>query len=80
MLRIKSLPTIVYYIPKKLFLALVVLVHKCGKLPSYIIGENIVRDTLMVKYGHLIYPRQHGFLKDKSCTTKLVDFSDSLLV
>ena len=36
--------------------------------------ERIVRDELMARGGHLIYPRQHGFLKNKSCTTQLVDF------
>ena len=40
--------------------------------------ERIVRDELMMKCGHLVDPRQHGFLKDKSCTTQLVDFCDSL--
>ena len=32
--------------------------------------ERIVRDELMVKCGHLIDPRQHGFLKNRSCTTQ----------
>ena len=38
----------------------------------------IVRDELMAKCSHLIDPRQHGFLQNKSCTTRLVDFCDSL--
>ena len=40
--------------------------------------ERIVRDELMARCGHLIDPRQHGFLKNKSCTTQLVDFCDSV--
>ena len=32
----------------------------------------------MLKCGHLIDARQHGFLKGKSCTTQLIDFCDSL--
>ena len=40
--------------------------------------ERIIRDELMLKCGHLIDDRQHGFLKGKSCTTQLVDFCDSL--
>ena len=42
--------------------------------------EQIVRDELMVKRGHLIDPRQHSFLKNRSCscTNQLVDFCDSL--
>ena len=32
----------------------------------------------MARCGHLIDPRQHGFLKNKSCTTQLVDFCDSV--
>ena len=37
-----------------------------------------MRDELMARCGHLIDPRQHGFLKNKSCTTQLVDFCDSV--
>ena len=43
--------------------------------------ERIVRDELMIKCGHLIDPRQHGCplpIKNRSCTTQLVDFCDSL--
>ena len=40
--------------------------------------EIIVRDELMARCGHLIDPRQHGFLKNKSCTTQLVDFCESV--
>ena len=40
--------------------------------------ERIIRDELMVRCGHMIDPRQHGFLKNKSCTTQLTEFCDSL--
>ena len=40
--------------------------------------ERIIRDELMIRCGHMIDPRQHGFLKNKSCTTQLTDFCDSL--
>ena len=39
--------------------------------------ERILRDELMPHCGHLIDPRQHGFLRNKSCTTQLIDFFDS---
>ena len=38
----------------------------------------IVRDELMEKCSHLIDPRQHGCLQNKSYTIQLVDFCDSL--
>ena len=40
--------------------------------------QRIVKDELMVKCVHLVDPRQHGFVKNRSCTTQLVDFYDSL--
>ena len=40
--------------------------------------EKIVRDELMNRCDHMIDSRQHGFLQNKSCTTQLVDFCDSL--
>ena len=40
--------------------------------------ERIIRDELMARCGHMIDTRQHGFLKNKSCTTQLTDFCDSL--
>ena len=91
---LSSLFTTSYYsssIPNEWKLALVVPVHKKGSkadvenyrpisLTCIImkVMERIVRDELMVKCGHLIDPRQHGFLKNRSCTTQLVDFCDSL--
>ena len=40
--------------------------------------ERIINDELILRCGHMIDPRQHGFLKNKSCTTQLTDFCDSL--
>ena len=78
-------------IPAEWKLALVVPVHKKGpkaNVENYRpisltcivmkIMERIVRDELMTRCGHLIDPRQHGFLKNKSCTTQLTVFCDSL--
>ena len=78
-------------IPDEWKAALVVPVHKKGSksnvenyrpisLTCIIIKimERIIRDEIMLKCGHLIDDRQHGFLKSKSCTTQLVNFCDSL--
>ena len=80
-------------IPNEWKLALVVPVYKKGSktdvknyrpisLTCLIIKimERIVRDELMTKCEHMIDPRQHGFLENKSCTTQLVDFCDSLAI
>ncbi len=40
--------------------------------------ERMVRDELMSRCNHMLDPRQHGFLPNKSCTTQLVEFCDSL--
>ena len=40
--------------------------------------ERIVREEIMTQCGHMIDHRQHGFLQNKSYTTQLVDFCDSL--
>ncbi|MCP4460940.1 MAG: reverse transcriptase family protein [Cytophagales bacterium] len=40
--------------------------------------ERMVRDELMSRCDHRLDPRQHGFLPNKSCTTQLVEFCDSL--
>ena len=40
--------------------------------------ERIVRKEIMRKCGHLISPEQHGFLPGKSCTTQMIQFTDSL--
>ena len=77
-------------IPDEWKAALVVPVHKKGpkanvenyrpiSLTCIImkVMERIIRDEIMLKCGHLIDARQHGFLKGKSCTTQLIDFCDS---
>ena len=42
------------------------------------IFERIIRDDLISRCHHLIDSRQHGFMLEKSCTTQLVNFCDSL--
>ena len=42
--------------------------------------EIIVRDELMLRCSHLLDPHQHGFIQNKSCSTQLVDFCDSLAI
>ena len=78
-------------IPDEWKAALVVPVHKKGakslvsnyrpiSLTCIImkVMEIIVRDEIMLRSGHFIDNRQHGFLPSKSCNTQLVDFCDSL--
>ena len=78
-------------IPDEWKLALVVPVHKKGSKSDVTnyrpisltciimkVMEKIVRDEIMTRCGHMIDHRQHGFLQNKSCTTQLVDFCDSL--
>ena len=40
--------------------------------------EKIVREEIMRKCGHHINRAQHGFLQSKSCTTQMIQFTDSL--
>ena len=40
--------------------------------------ERIIKDELLSRTSHLLDERQHGFLKNKSCTTNMVGFCDSL--
>ena len=40
--------------------------------------ERVIDDELILRCGHVIDPRQHGFLKNKSCATQLTDFCDIL--
>ena len=42
--------------------------------------ERIIRDELLGRCNELIDPRQHGFLPNKSCTTQMVEFCDSLFL
>ena len=71
--------------------ALVVPVHKKGDKSnvenyrpisltclSMKIFEYIIRDILINKCEHLLDPRQHGFLRNKSCTTQMIPFSNKL--
>ena len=80
-------------IPSEWKLANVVPVHKKGSkanVENYRpisltclvmkIFENIIRDELMHKCEHLLNDNQHGFLPQRSCTTQLVTFNDSLAV
>ena len=43
-----------------------------------LIFERIVRDKLIDITGEHLDPRQHGFLKHKSCTTNMIEFCDKL--
>ena len=40
--------------------------------------ERLIKDEILSRTSHLLDDRQHGFLKNKSCTTNMVGFSDSL--
>ena len=40
--------------------------------------ERIIQDELLIRTRHLMKEHQHGFLPNKSCTTNLVDLSDSI--
>ena len=42
------------------------------------IFEIQIRSNLMSRCHHLLDPRQHAFLPEKSCTTQLASYVDSL--
>ena len=42
------------------------------------IMERIIQDELLIRTRHLMKEHQHGFLANKSCTTNLVDLTDSI--
>ena len=42
--------------------------------------ERILKDELLIRTSHLLDCRQHGFLNFKSCTTKMVNFTDKLVM
>ena len=42
------------------------------------IFERILKDELLQLTSHLLDERQHGFLKDKSCTTNMTYFTDRI--
>ena len=81
------------YIPREWKLANVVPVHKKGSkdnvenyrpisLTSLVMKtfERIIKDELLIRIYPLLDRRQHGFLNSKSCTTNMVDFSDSVVL
>ena len=78
-------------IPKDWKVANVVPVHKKGSkmtvenyrpisLTSLImkVFEKLIRDELMLRCEAQLSNNQHGFLPKKSCTTQLIDFTDSV--
>ncbi len=42
--------------------------------------ERILKDELLLRTEYLLDNRQHGFLRNKSCTTNMINFSDSLAI
>ena len=42
------------------------------------IFEKIIRDEIMTKCQHKLNPKQHGFLPEKSCTTQMIGFTESV--
>ena len=40
--------------------------------------ERLIKQELLNKTMHLIDDRQHGFLGDRSCTTNMINFIDSV--
>ena len=79
------------YIPKEWKLANIVPVFKKGKkgnVENYRpisltclvmkIFERIIKDEILGHTSHNLDQRQHGFMSNKSCTTNMVHFCDSL--
>ncbi len=79
------------YIPKEWKLANVVPVYKKGSKSSVEnyrpisltclvmkVFERIIKDELLFHTESLLNPKQHGFLSNRSCTTNMVDFTNSL--
>ena len=78
-------------IPREWKLAHVVPVHKKGSkenienyrpisLTSLVMKtfERLLKDEILLHTSHLLDSRQHGFLSNKSCTTNMAGFCDSL--
>ena len=42
------------------------------------IFEKIIRDELMFKCSHMLNQNQHGFLPEKSCSTQMISFTESI--
>ena len=86
----------IYYsgnVPLKWKQANVVPIHKKGdksdisnyrpiSLTSLVakIMERIIQDELLLRTRHLLSDTQHGFVKDKSCTTNILTLSDNFLL
>ena len=79
------------YIPSEWKLANVVPIHKKddkNKVVNYRpisltslvmkVFERILYDELLARTQEKIDPRQHGFLKNKSCNTNLLTFTESI--
>ena len=80
-------------VPKDWRLANVVPIHKKGSkesidnyrpisLTSLVMKtfERIIKEELLIRVNHLLDERQHGFLREKSCTTNMVGFVDNVVV
>ncbi len=80
-------------VPAEWKLAHVVPVHKKGckqnienyrpiSLTSLVMKtfERILKEELLLRTSHLLDSRQHGFLAHKSCTTNMVNFTDSIVL
>ena len=78
-------------VPREWRLANVVPVHKKGarenvenyrpiSLTSLVMKtfERVIKDEILLRTSHLLDDRQHGFLKERSCTTNMVGFCDSI--
>ena len=42
------------------------------------IFEKIIRNELMSKCSHMLNQNQHGFLPEKSCSTQMISFTESI--
>ena len=80
-------------IPRDWKVANVVPVHKKGSkdnienyrpisLTSLVMKtfERIIKDELLHRTANCLDGRQHGFLKDRSCTTNMINFVDSVVL
>ena len=78
-------------VPKEWKIAHVVPVHKKGSkenienyrpisLTSLVMKtfERLLKNEILSRTNHLLDERQHGFLANKSCTTNMIGFCDSL--
>ena len=42
--------------------------------------ERILKEEILIRTSHLLDDRQHGFLNNKSCTTNMATFTDSVVM